>query len=76
MGKDSPGSGHHQSSPSGNYYTSGPAADDRAPGGHFVSTGDKGGHTTHLYDAGGHHVRSSQSGNGGPARDVPPGGKK
>lgn len=76
MSDKSPGSGHHQRSASGNYYTSGPASDPKAPGGHFVSTGDAGGHTTHLFDAGGNHVSTSTTGGGGPAANVPAGGKK
>lgn len=71
-----PGSGHHQSSPSGNFYTSGPADDPRAQGGHFVSTGNRDGHTTFVYDSNGQSVDVKSSGDGGPAANVNSDSKK
>jgi len=69
-------SGHHQSSQSGSFFTSGRASDPSNPGGSFISTGNKDGHTTQTYDSQGRHVETHSSGDGGPARDVPAGGKK
>jgi hypothetical protein len=68
MGERKPGYVHQKTS--GGFYTSGPAKDERAKGGRFISTGDnQGNKTSRTYDKSGKLVDKQVKGTGGQSRD-------